>query len=164
MSDSKKYESYAKRIGLFKGLTPEEVSNILHRGEVLYFRQGKTIFHAGQPGSNLFILLSGHVGIYNGDMLIATCRVGDAFGEMSVLDHRPHTATAMAKTEVKLFTLNEHQLNEILNQRVAVRLLLNVIHALSGHLADSNAMMTLQNRDLRALKARLEAIEGAQRS
>jgi CRP-like cAMP-binding protein len=142
MKDLEKYQRYAKRIPLFNGISPEEVSDILHKGQVLYFPQGKTIFHKGQCGNNLFVVFSGAVDILNGDHRIGQCRVGDAFGEMSVLDHRPHTATAMAATEVKLFTLDETQINEILHQRVAVRFLLNIIHLLSGHLADTNALLT----------------------
>ncbi len=141
MKDHEKYERYAKRIALFNGLSPEEVSNILHQGEFFYFGQGKTIFHKGQRGSALFIVFSGTVDIYNDERKIAQCRVGDAFGEMSVLDHRPHTATAAAATDVKLFTLSESQINEILHQRVAVRFLLNVTHLLSGHLADTNSQL-----------------------
>lgn len=66
------------------------------------------------------------------------CKVGDAFGEMSVLNHRPRTATATAETAVRLFTLDEAQVNKILEKRVAVRLLLNVIHVLSERLEDAN--------------------------
>lgn len=141
MPDFEKYRRYAKRIPLFNGLTPEEISDVLHKGQVLYIAKGKTIFHKGQRGNTLFIVFNGVVDIYNEDRLIAKCRVGDAFGEMSVLDHRPHTATAVAGTEVKLFTLDESQINEILHQRVAVRFLLNIIHLLSNHLASTNTML-----------------------
>jgi CRP-like cAMP-binding protein len=161
MADLAKYERYARRIPLFRGLEPEEVAAIIHQGDVIDFREGTTIFHKGQLGSNLFIVLQGRVGIYNESHLIAVCRVGDAFGEMSVLDHRPHSATAMAKTDVRLFLLMESQLNELLHKRVAVRFLLNVIHILSGHLSDSNTMMAMQDREIRELKARLQALGGA---
>ena len=161
MSDFRKYERYAKQIGLFKGLETEEVRDILHQGQSMKFQKGMTIFHEGQPGSSLFSVLSGNVGIYNGEMLIAICKAGDAFGEMSVLGHRPHSATAMAKTDVKLFTLDERELNDILHKGVAVRLLLNVIHTLSGHLADSNTTMAMQYRENKELKTRLEAVRSA---
>ena len=142
MAGFEKYKSYAKRIPLFNGLTPEEISDIMHRGEILYVPQGRTIFHKGQSGSNLFVVLRGSVDIFNDDRRIAQCRVGDAFGEMSVLDHRTRSASAMAATEVKLFTLDEKEINEILHQRVAVRFLLNVIHLLSDHLVNTNMRLS----------------------
>lgn len=142
MSDLAKYKRYAKRIPIFKGLTPEEISSILHEGRSLSFQQGKTIFHKGQLGRSLFVVFGGSVEIFDGDHKIATCRIGDAFGEMSVLDHRPHSATAVASTDVRLFTLDEDQISGMLEQHVAVRFLLNIIHLLSGHLANTNSQLS----------------------
>lgn len=138
MSDEARYRQYAEKVRIFKGLQPDEVSDILRKGRSVDFHQGQTIFHEGMLGSNLFIVLKGEIGLYNKNRLIATCKVGDAFGEMSVLNHRPRTATAAAETEVKLFTLDESQVNEILQKHVAVRLLLNIVHVLSERLEDAN--------------------------
>ncbi len=138
MTDENKYLRYAEKIRIFNGLIPEEVEYILHHGKILVFREGETVFHEGQLGSNLFIVLSGKIAIYKKNKSIATCTVGDAFGEMAVLNHEPRTATAAAVKETKLFTLDEKQINEILEKHVAVRLLLNIIHVLSERLEDAN--------------------------
>lgn len=138
-----KYASYAKRIKIFKGLTPEEVEAILRPGRMVEFADGRVIFHKGQLGSNLFIVFSGRVEIFDEDHKIATCRVGDCFGEMSVLNHTPHSASAVARTSVKLYTLNEEQVNEILHEGVAVRFLLNVIHVLSDNLRNTNRLLSM---------------------
>jgi hypothetical protein len=42
-------------------------------------------------------------------------------------------------TEAKLFTLDEKQINTILEKHVAVRMLLNIIHVISERLETSNA-------------------------
>ncbi|MEK7792892.1 MAG: cyclic nucleotide-binding domain-containing protein [Candidatus Hydrogenedentota bacterium] len=138
MGNAEKYRQYASKIKLFNGLTGEEVSDILHQGQVLEFPQNRTIFHEGQMGNNLFIVLSGTVAIKIRQDLIAKCHPGDAFGEMSVLNHRPHSGTAVAETLVKCFVLDEEHLNSLLEKRVAVRLLLNIIHVLSGYLEKAN--------------------------
>jgi len=109
--------------------------------KVVYFQQGQTVFHEGMLGSNLFIVLSGQVGIYMKGKLIARCKVGDAFGEMSVLNRTPRCATAGALSDASLFTLDETQLNGILRKHIAVRLLLNVIHILSERLEAANAAL-----------------------
>lgn len=156
VSDLAKYKRYAKRIPIFKGLTPEEISSILREGRSLSFQQGKTIFHKGQLGRSLFVVFGGTVEIFDGDHKIATCRIGDAFGEMSVLDHRPHSATAVAATDVRLLTLDEDQINGILEQRVAVRFLLNVIHILSGYLVNTNSQISKLEHTLRSMSAEAE--------
>jgi CRP/FNR family cyclic AMP-dependent transcriptional regulator len=146
------YAQYAERIPLFRGLTSEEVADILNRGQMRNYPQGKTIFERGTRGNMLYIVFSGIVDIFAGEFPIAQCNVGDAFGEMSAIDHRPHTATAIAGTDVLVFTLAESELAAILKQHVAVRLLLNVIHLLSGHLADTNSHIA-------AMESKLSRIE-----
>lgn len=147
MSRTEKYQRYAKRIKIFNGLESDSVSDILHRGNFIEFQSGQTIFHKGQRGSNIFVVFRGSVNIYVDERVIGICRVGDAFGEMSVLNHEPHSGTAMAHSDVKLFTINEDEINSILDQHVAVRFLLNIIHVLSGHLESANtAVSTLQKR------------------
>ncbi len=138
MSDIEKYRQLAQDVRIFNGLHPHEVSDIVQRGTGLSFLKGQTIFHEGMMGSNLYIVLSGEVVLYVKNRLIARCEVGEAFGEMAVLNQRPRTATAAAETDVELFTLDESQMNEILEKRVAVRFLLNIIHVLSEHLENSN--------------------------
>lgn len=142
MSDEEKYRQYAKKVRIFNGLSPEEVAEILRKGKVLFFQQGQTIFHEGMLGSNVFIVLSGQIAIYTKGKEIARCQVGDAFGEMAVLNRTPRSATAAALSDVKLFTLDEHQIHDILDKRAAVRVLLNIIHVLSERLEAANAWIS----------------------
>ena len=147
MSHEDKYEQYAKKVRIFKGLSQEEVSDVLHQGKVVYFQQGQTIFHEGMLGSNLFIVLSGQIGIYMKGKIIARCKVGDAFGEMAVLNHTPRCATAAALADTTLFTLDEMQINGILTKQISVRLLLNVIHILSERLETANVALAEKKHD-----------------
>ena len=65
------------------------------------FRRGEIIFHAGDPGDALFIIVSGEVKIAlpseEGDeAILAILRPGDVFGELALLDGAPRSATASA--------------------------------------------------------------------
>ncbi len=146
MSDMEKYKKYAEAIQIFHGLTPAEVEYILQHGQVLRFHAGQTVFHQGQLGTNLFIVLGGRVALYNKNKQIAVMQVGDAFGEMAVLNHKPRTATAAAAVDSKLFTLDERQINSVLEKHLAVRLLLNIIHILSERLEVANATVAQLNK------------------
>jgi CRP-like cAMP-binding protein len=139
MSDAHKYAQYAEKVRIFNGLSAEEVEYILKQGKTFEFHEGQTIFHEGQLGTNLFVVLDGKVALYNKSKPIATLHVGDAFGEMAVLNRKPRSATAAAASEVKVFTLDERQINAILEKHLAVRLLLNIIHVLSERLETANA-------------------------
>ncbi len=133
-----KYRRYAEKIRIFQGLKASEVADILHRGRVVYFHEGQTVFHEGMLGTNLFVVLSGEVAIKSKNQLISTCRVGDAFGEMAALNRRPRTASAVAQLPSKLLTLDEGQLVEYLDKALAVKVLLNIIHVLSERLELAN--------------------------
>lgn len=139
MTDIEKYKRYAEKVRIFNGLTPEEVDHILHQGKIMNYHAGMTVFHEGTLGSSLFIVLKGEVAILHHNEMIATCGVGDAFGEMAVLNHAPRSASAAALSDCRLFTLEEKEVNAILHREVATRLLLNVIHILSERLETANA-------------------------
>jgi CRP-like cAMP-binding protein len=62
---------------------------------------GETLFHAGDPGESLFIVRSGSVELYIKDtvgqkIVLTISEAGDLFGELSLLDSGPRTATAVA--------------------------------------------------------------------
>jgi cAMP-dependent protein kinase regulator len=63
---------------------------------------GATIIEEGQPGRGLFALLSGEVDVSKVDgqekVLLATLRPGDVFGEISLINDGPTTATVTAAT------------------------------------------------------------------
>lgn len=138
MKDLELCKVYAKKIRIFNGLEPEEVRDILSRGRMFQFEEGQVIFSEGTLGSAIFIVLEGEVDIYSKATFIGRCVRGDAFGEMSVLNHRPRMASAVARTRVKVFTLAESELNQILQKKAAVRILLNIIHVLSERLEAAN--------------------------
>ncbi len=146
MSERERYEKYAKRIKIFSGLTAEDVAFVVRQGRVFQFQQGQTVFHEGTLGSNLFIVLSGQIGISNRGKMIGRCHPGDAFGEMAVLNRRPRCATATALSDVTLLTLSEQDINNVLEKRVAVRFLLNIIQMLSTRLEEADQWIE-ENRD-----------------
>ena len=147
MPELAKFRKYAEKVPIFHGLTPEEVEYVLHHGKVLHFHGGQTVFHQGQLGTNLFVVLGGKVALYNKTKQIAVMHVGDAFGEMAVLNHRPRSATAAAMVDSKLFTLDEREVNSILEKHLAVRMLLNIIHMLSERLENANSVIAQLRRE-----------------
>ncbi len=159
MTNIEKYERYAEKVPLFNGLMAEEVEDLIKRGKIIVVRKGETIFHEGLLGSNLFIVLSGKIGIYIKNRLITKCHVGDTFGEMAVLNKKPRTATATALEESRLLCLDERQINDILEKEVAVRLLLNAIHVLSERLEKDNCLISEMRKILEKYNIPIPTIE-----
>ncbi len=68
---------------------------------------GKTIFKVGDIGDLMYVILEGEVNIFIHGTLVTTLKVGDVFGEMALIDNHVRSATAVAKTYVKVVPINQ---------------------------------------------------------
>lgn len=72
-------------------------------------KAGETIFRAGEPGFEAFLVKSGQVEIRAEDRLLETVGPEGIFGEMALIDGWARSATAVAATDVELAVLSERQ-------------------------------------------------------
>jgi CRP/FNR family transcriptional regulator, cyclic AMP receptor protein len=82
---------------------------------------GKVIFDMGDVGDCLYILRSGHVHIYventTGEKIVlGEFEPGEVFGEISLLDGGPRTATAIAMEDSELFVLTRDDLQSLITE------------------------------------------------
>lgn len=68
---------------------------------------GTEIFRAGDPGDTMFSIVEGTIEIVLKDRVLETFDAGELFGEMSLIDKSPRSATARAKTDCKLVSIDE---------------------------------------------------------
>jgi len=73
------------------------------------FKAGEVIFKEGDPAAEFFVIQSGTVDIQLGNRLLGSLGERDIFGEMALIDTAPRSATAVAKTDVKLVPVAEKQ-------------------------------------------------------
>ena len=78
-------------------------------------KQGSRLFETGDRGDELYIVRSGKVEIFirnvAGEKIVLTvAEKGDLFGELSMLDSLPRTATAVALEDTELIILNRDNL------------------------------------------------------
>ena len=139
--DPAKVDKLIEKVELFKGLNREEVLKIFSRGMTMRVAKGETVFHKGTVGSQMYVMLGGTVGVYDNDKLIAQLRTGDMFGEMALVNHEPRSATVAATEDAKLFVLSEHTFQKLLTKRVAIQLLMNIVHSLSTRLKNTNSRL-----------------------
>ena len=77
--------------------------------DVEAFAAGQTIFHAGDPGAVMYVLLKGEVEISLNNKTVETLSPGEIFGELSLVDQSPRSADAIAKTDCLLVPVNERR-------------------------------------------------------
>ncbi len=74
--------------------------------------------------AKMYLLLKGEVELRTGKKVIGTVKIGEIFGELSVISGAPRSATAVAKTECKLIALEDKMFEAALAQKPAFALML----------------------------------------
>lgn len=106
-------------VPLFAGLDDAGLAGLIAGMRVRRFRRGETVFHVGDPGDALFIVINGAIKITlpadTGDeAILATLRPGDFFGELALLDGAPRSATAIAIEPTETYILPRDRFRELI--------------------------------------------------
>lgn len=130
---------------LFQGLSGDSLEFLSRRATISFCEEGEILFHRGDEGEELFIVVEGAVELFNepasgkGDKRtsIATVSAGGSFGELALLGAPHRSVGARAKTPLQLCILTAKDLMRILDSdsQVAVDLL-QTLARLAGELAD----------------------------
>jgi CRP/FNR family cyclic AMP-dependent transcriptional regulator len=133
-------------IPLFESLTSEDLRSLAKRLENVEHAEGEVIFQQGAEGSSLFIIEEGAVEISYGDgkgrVLLAHLFPGQYFGELSVFDGAPRSATATATRRSRLVRLDRDDLVDFVNKNPAAAL--RIIAEMSERLRQTNELMSRQ--------------------
>jgi CRP-like cAMP-binding protein len=113
-------------IPFFGGLDPDALERLAASMRSRRFRRGEVIFHIGDPGDALFVIVSGEVKISlpseTGDeAILATLRPGDVFGELALLDGAPRSASASALMPTETVILPRDRFRELIATETGVR-------------------------------------------
>ena len=80
-----------------------------HAENIQTFAAGDTIFTEGSTGREMYVVLEGSVYIRVGNKTLDVTRPGGVFGEMALVDSSARSATAIAKDDCTLATVDEQQ-------------------------------------------------------
>jgi uncharacterized membrane protein len=105
----------------FFQLLDEEERNILaSQLDMVRFKAGQMIFSYGDPGDSLFVIRDGEVEVFfkddtGGRIVLETARAGDFFGELSLLDNGPRTASVVALRDTEALRVDRGDLDHLLH-------------------------------------------------
>src|SRR5207253_5889481 len=81
------------------------LSRVAEMAKEIDFGPGVAITQEGEPGGRFFVLLEGDADVNVDGKTVKTLGAGDSFGEISLIDGRPRTATVVARTSVRTMSL-----------------------------------------------------------
>lgn len=135
-----------RRCALFEHANENALAELARRLRRRQFRRNEVIFHQGDPGDSLHVVNSGAVKIVlpspeGMEAIIATLRPGAFFGELSLLDGAPRSATAVALEATETLALPRDAFRDLLDHDPGLRdaLLSGLAHELrrvTGHVEE----------------------------
>jgi HEAT repeat protein len=117
---------FLKKISLFQYLSLDQLLTIDEILDQKEFLSGETIFAQGSLGSNFYIIYRGTVVIRRKfeqeEQELAQLSAGEFFGEMSLFDDAPRSATAVAATDCTLLAVDRSHFHSLIDQRPEIAL------------------------------------------
>ncbi len=96
--------------------SPTGVSVFRFADDFEAFSAGQNIFTAGESGDTMYVVKEGEVEVIVNGKVVDTVGPGGILGEMALIDKQPRSATAMAKTDCKLVSVNEQRFQRLVQQ------------------------------------------------
>jgi CRP/FNR family cyclic AMP-dependent transcriptional regulator len=135
-----------RRCALFARVDDARLRSVARSLRRRKFRRNEVIFHQGDVGNSLQIVVNGAVKIVlpsaeGEEAIIATLRPGDFFGELALLDGAPHSATATALDQTETLDLPRAAFQGLLEQdaelqRALLAGLAAELRRLTGHVEE----------------------------
>lgn len=122
-----------ERVVLFRNMPYDMLRELGRQLRSVSYRAQTDIFHAGDQGATMYIILRGAVKIFvpaidGREVVLAVHRDGDIFGEMALLDDEPRSASASTMEDTEMFSLNRADFNNVLNKHPqALRAIIDVL-------------------------------------
>ena len=113
---------FLRRVPLFADLPPSDLKRVASIANESLFQDGETIVEQGESGEEMFIIVSGEVGVIlqdeGGEQIeVVRRQEGEYVGEMSILSDEPRMATLKAIGEVRTLCIGQKAFQEILRER-----------------------------------------------
>jgi len=119
------HEEFLARVPIFAHCTADEIHAIAGVAQEGYFQPGQIIVTQGTPGQAFYLILSGRVEILRDGVSLGAFGPGDFFGEMSLLDQAPRSATIRALDHTSCLMLSSWDFKTLLEKHpsIAIKLL-----------------------------------------
>ncbi len=135
-------------IGVFGGLGKDVLASFVGEVEVDELDAGAVVFKEGDSGREMYVILDGEVEVLRRskrghDTRVAILGPGDWFGEMSILDVLPRSASTRVLAPARLLRLTAHDLDALYRSDIKAYALfvLNVAREMSRRLRVADGLL-----------------------
>jgi CRP/FNR family cyclic AMP-dependent transcriptional regulator len=149
-----------RQVPLFADLEEQDIKALMSMLTRRRYPKDSVIFFEHDPGDSLYLIVSGRVRVTiladdGREIVLAVLGEGDFFGEMSLLDNEPRSATAIAMEDTEVLIIHQKEFFSIVEKRPPILIkLLSVISARlrkANHQIGSLALLDVYGRVARVL-------------
>lgn len=127
-------------IPLFKDLSRKQLDHIARLADEIEVPAGRRLATAGAGGHELFVIIDGRATVSAKRGRTVRLGRGDFFGEMSVLDGGPRSATVDAESNMRLLVVGRREFSQLLE--TSPSLALRIMRTLSNRVRDAEAAVS----------------------
>jgi diguanylate cyclase (GGDEF)-like protein len=142
-------QSLLSKVGVFSLLAPQEIKVVSEHLTTATLAAGETLFREGDQGNDLYILTEGAAAVSirlpdGSDREIARFAPGDFFGEMSIFDNAPRSATCVALEKTALSCLSKKAFGDIIAQhpKLALKLMYRMLNVTTQRLRGTSEFVS----------------------
>ena len=103
------------QLSMFASCSARELKAVAQLATELTIEAGYRFTTEGEPGHEFVIVIDGEAAVFKQDTKVATLGAGDYFGEMSLLDNGPRTATVIAETPMTVAVVGQREFVALLD-------------------------------------------------
>lgn len=133
-----------RQIPLFESMEDADLLALGHKLTPKAFAEGEVIFSQGDEGDSMYLIEEGAVDIVAGSgsqrVTLAALFGGQYFGELSLLDGAPRSASAVASRATETLALERDDFVEFVKRRPEAAL--SIMHELGERMRATNELMT----------------------
>ena len=106
--------SALRPVPILRGLRKESLFEVARQSVEVTYPAGATVVREGDAGDSLCVVASGTLEVQQAGRVIGRLTSGDYFGEISLIDGGPRSATVIALDDVVLLELSSGDFNSLL--------------------------------------------------
>jgi len=139
---------FLKTVRLFREFEQPDLLALTGQLRERKLRKGQMLFREGDQGEEMFLVREGTILVSKAvtgkvEQVLARFGPGDFFGEMSLFDRSPRSATIQAETETQLLALDRDNVNRLIeiNPRAAAAFFHSLVQVFIARLRDSGELV-----------------------
>ncbi len=105
-----------KKVPLFSNLSKRHLKEIAQHADQVEVETGRVLAKEGKIGWEFIFVLDGKARVEKNGKLIRQLSRGDFFGEISLIDREPRTATVIAETDMTLLAVHKRFFDHLLDE------------------------------------------------